>query len=131
MFSNSKKLKEAQEEIAALNDVIDYLQRESRRVGGVFEHLLWAPQSNWEAVDGKSLKAFFASETGQRLQAVLRNAVLFKQQSAINKMSDKESARALGFREAIAYIDTLQEQTEFHEEHPSADVDATLDSIHP
>lgn len=67
----------------------------------------WVNEPEWTEDDAKALGLFMRSEHGVRLAAILRNMTIKQDSSAVQKGNLTACGFAIGFRSAVAVIDSL------------------------
>jgi hypothetical protein len=67
----------------------------------------WVDEPEWTEDDARSLGNFMKSEHGIRFAAILRNMTIRQDSSAVQKGDLTACGFAIGFRSAVAVIDSL------------------------
>ena len=70
-------------------------------------HVAWVDEPKWEEDDAKALTAFMRSPSGVRMAAILRNMTIRQDATAVSKADLTACGFAVGFRAAVAVIDSL------------------------
>jgi len=70
-------------------------------------HVAWVDEPKWEEDDAKALTAFMRSPSGVRMAAILRNMTIRQDATAVAKANLTACGFAVGFRAAVAVIDSL------------------------
>jgi hypothetical protein len=89
---------------------------------------------NWKQEDTTATKLFFESASGNRFITCLRNAATRKDISAVFKGGGLfESGKAVGFREALVFIEWLSssEIEDFNEDSEHEGVSDLLEKLRP
>ena len=67
----------------------------------------WVDEPEWTGDDARALGSFMRSEHGVRFAAILRNMTIRQDSSAVQKVDLTACGFAIGFRSAVAVIDSL------------------------
>lgn len=67
----------------------------------------WVDEPKWEEDDAKALSAFMRSTSGVRMAAILRNMTIRQDATSVAKANLTACGFAVGFRAAVAVIDSL------------------------
>lgn len=78
-----------------------------RAVYNAARHVQWSDEPEWTEDNARELTAFMRSPSGIRLAAILRNMTIRQDSSAVAKGNLTACGFAVGFRAAVAVIDSL------------------------